>query len=298
MENNLHVKVSSFISALNRDSKTVFLDSVLADEKYKPLIEKLRSTTDEKKQALLKSKLPCFSPSCIIGEDGQTTHSGIICVDVDFKDNSEVTNFKDFKKQLPKIENVAYASLSARGQGYFLLIAVSNPAKHKEHFKSLELDFARCGIKIDPACSDIKRLRFVSFDDEPYINPNAKPYTFIYSPALIVNDSYPDSPSIDRVSALIDAIEDSLTDITGNYQQWFQIGCALANTFGENPGREFFHRVSCYSDLYENDTTDRQFTTCLKGLKSSTPISINTLFHFAKLNGVLISGPEVDFKLN
>jgi len=297
MENILHVKVSSYKNKEDLTPKPAFLDEVLSSQKQKHLIEKIRLSTNETEQIALKLRLSCCTPSCEIVENGQFKHSGLMCVDVDFKDNNSVTNFSDFKKLLPKIENVAYCSLSARGEGYFLLIPVSNPAKHKQHFDSLKMAFARCGITIDPSCSNVNRLRFYSWDSEPYINLNAKPYTFVYSPALSVNDSYPDSPSIDRVTALIDEIENTVTDITGNYQQWFQIGCALANEFGE-AGREFFHRVSGYSDLYENDTTDRQFTACLKGVNSSTPISINTLFHFAKQNGVIISGPQVDFKLN
>jgi len=295
MGNILDVKVSSYKNKDQENPKTVNLREILADKKYRALVEKIRSTTDEEKQKELKLKLPCYTPSCEIGEEG-IIHSGIICLDIDFKDNSHISNFSDFKKLVSKIPEIAYCSLSARGEGYFVLVQIANPKKHKEHFLSLELDFLRCGITIDPSCKNVNRLRFATYDAEPYINLKAKPYTFTYSPALTVNDSFPASPSLDRVTALIDAIEDSLTDITGNYPQWFQIGCALANEFGET-GREFFHRVSSYSDLYEDDTTDRQFTACLKGLKSSTPIHINTLFHFAKLNGVIISGPEVDFKL-
>ncbi len=297
MGNILDVKVSSYKNKDQENPKTVNLREILADGKHRNLIEKIRASTNEARQKELKLKLPCYTPSCEIGEDGQIIHSGILCVDIDFKDNSHISNFSDFKKLVSEIPEIVYCSLSAGGKGYFVLFLISDKAKHKQHFESLKMDFARCGIKIDPSCSNVNRLRFCTWDPDPYINLKAKPYTFIYHPALIVNDSFPASPSLGRVTALIDAIEDSLTDITGNYPQWFQIGCALANEFGE-AGREFFHRVSGYSDLYENDTTDRQFTACLKGLKSSTPIHINTLFHFAKQNGVVISGPEVDFKLN
>jgi len=297
MENILHVKVTSYKNKELKDPKTVWLDEFLKDEKYKSLIEKIRMTTDEKEQITLKLRLSGCTPSCVI-DNGQIKPSGIMCLDIDFKDNTSVSNFSDFKKLLRKIENVAYCSLSARGQGYFLLVPISNPAKHKEHFKSLEMDFARCGITIDPACKNVNRLRFTTWDPEPYINLKAKPYTFIFSPALTVNTSYPDSPSIDRVEALILEIEDRVIDITVGHGPWLRIGFALANTFGEDPGREFFHRLSMWSDQYEATNVDRQFTNCLKAQDpEKKKIHINTLFYIAKEYGVIISGPEIDFKL-
>lgn len=297
MGNILDVMVSTYKNKEDTAPKTAKLCDVLADKKYKHLVEKIRATTDETEQKKLKLKLPCCTPSCVTEEDGQITHTGIICQDIDFKDNTSVTNFSDFKKLISKIESVAYCSLSASGKGYFALIPISNPAKHLEHFLSLELDFARCGITIDPACKNVNRLRFATYDAEPYINLNAKPYNFVYNPVLTVNDSYPDSPCIDRVEALILEIEDRIIDITGNYPQWFQIGCALANEFGEF-GREFFHKVSQYSDLYDADYTDKQFTEYLKSQKDpeSKKIHINTLFFYAKQYGIVLSGPEIDFK--
>jgi len=297
MRNILDVKVSLYKNKEDKAPKTVILGNILASTKYAALVEKIRSTTDDKHQKELKLKAPAFTPSCVTEEDGSFTHTGLVCLDIDSQHNPDVVNFRDFKKLVSTIENVAYCSISISGKGYFVLIPVSNPEKHLEHFKSLELDFARCGITIDPACKNVNRLRFVSFDEEPYLNLNAKPYTFVYSPVSVANECYSYSPCIDRVEALILEIEDRLIDITGNYSQWFQIGCALANEFGE-AGREFFYRVSQYSDLYEEATTDKQFSACLKGLNSSTPIHINTLFHFAKQYGVILASPEIDFKLN
>ena len=51
------------------------------------------------------------------------------------------------------------------------------PIRHKEQFEALEKAFDRLGYKIDPACSDICRLRFWSYDPVPYFNLNARLFT-------------------------------------------------------------------------------------------------------------------------
>ena len=67
-------------------------------------------------------------------------------------------------------------------------------------------------------------------------------------------------------------------DITGGYRQWFGIGCALANEFGED-GRSMFNVVSQFSDKYVESITDDQFSSCLEG---HYPYKIGTFFKFAK----------------
>jgi len=298
MENILHIEVPLLKNVRDSAPASVYLDAWLSSNEYKSVIEKLRALPEEK-QKEFKSNLPCILPSLQINKEGQTEHSGLIGVDVDFKDNASAGNFKDLKKLVRLIDCVACCILSARGEGYFLLIPISNPDKHKEHFKSLEIDFARCGIKIDPSCSDVSRKRFCTWDPEPYVNLKAKTYKKIAFTILPTIDSFSDSPCIDRVEALILEIEDRVIDITVGHGPWLRIGFALANTFGEDPGREFFQRLSMWSDQYEATNVDRQFTNCLKAQDpEKKKIHINTLFYIAKEYGVIISGPEVDFKLN
>lgn len=73
-------------------------------------------------------------------------------------------------------------------------------------------------------------------------------------------------------------------DITGDYPQWFKIGCALAHTFGED-GRDMFHRVSRFGNTYDQDSTELKYAECLKTDK----VSIGTFFYYAKLSGVEVA---------
>ena len=302
MENILHFKVSSYETkeGTNKDNlrpKMVYFDEWFRSEKYKPLIEKIRSTTDEAEQKKQKLRLPCCTISEVI-ENGQKAHTGFIGIDLDQKDNTHLTNFHDLKKLLPQFDCVVYASLSARGEGYFLLVRISNPEKHKDHYESLKTDFARCGLVCDPECNpNVNRLRFYSWDPEPYINIEASIYNMVHAEAPAPVKEITSTPEQDtaRVEALILEIEDSLTDITEGYNKWLSIAFALANTFGED-GREYFHRVSVFNDDYTPEGTDRLFTNCLKAKGTKEPVHINTLFHHAKEAGIILNSPEIDFK--
>ena len=53
------------------------------------------------------------------------------------------------------------------------LFEVNVPAISK-HLKNI---FESMGLTIDPACKDVCRLRFYSYDAEAYFNLNAKPFT-------------------------------------------------------------------------------------------------------------------------
>lgn len=151
------------------------------------------------------------------------------------------------------------------------------------------MDFARCGIKIDPSGVNVSRKRFVSYDNEPYINLNATTYDRVYRKPPTDRKtknagtcSGEDLAQVERdVKQVIEAIAITGIDIIGDYHQWFKIGCALAHTFGED-GREMFHQVSRLGETYDWDNADLKYTECLK----TKQVNIGTFFYYAKLSGV------------
>ncbi len=68
--------------------------------------------------------MPAFTPSGIFknprNNDNLVRHSKFVCIDIDGKDNTDIMNFKELKKEFKKIKNIAYAGLSVGGNGYFL----------------------------------------------------------------------------------------------------------------------------------------------------------------------------------
>src|SRR5690606_27283119 len=86
-----------------------------------------------------------------------------------------------------------------------------------------------------------------------------------------------------EVAQLIEQIEMNHTDLTPSYEDWRNIGFALADEFGEN-GRDLFHRVSQFHPEYDHQECGKQFDNCLKSKGSG--VNINTLFYLAKNAGI------------
>ena len=211
-------------------------------------------------------------------------YSGLICIDIDAKDNTEVPDFDHLKENvLSQIKEVAYAARSVGGKGYFAIIPLRYPNQHKQQFKQLQKDFADIGITIDAACSDVCRLRCLSYDDEPYINEDAVAYTGVYrEPRQPQWQPWPRNGFADdtdeRVYLACKEIELRKIDMTDNYEDWIAIGFSLA-TLGEG-GREYFHIVSRQSPKYRARETDQKFTSFLRS--GSKGYSIGTFFYYCQ----------------
>ena len=107
-------------------------------------------------------------------------HSSLIAFDIDFDTkNQAITNWNKLKNQLSHIRNIAYCGQSVGGNGYWGLIPIAYPEKHKEHFEALVLYFARLGIHLDPAPKNVASLRGYSWDSKPYFNHKAIPFTHV-----------------------------------------------------------------------------------------------------------------------
>lgn len=286
-----YITVSLFKNYKSTAPKDVNLWEWLNDPSYKDQIEFLRTLENKDDKRRIKSGLPAITPSgrfLIRNEAGLIDHSGLICIDIDAADNPQVDDFEYLREQLSHIVNVAYCGLSASGKGLFCLIPIKYTDKHKLHFEALKRGFEMHGIVVDKGCGDVSRLRGYSYDPNSYFNMEAVMYTQLHDRNC---DQYADCEKIKikprlkfesnsqyKAEKVISNIEASGTDITGDYNQWFQIGCALANEFDED-GREMFHTVSKFSDKYQPMVTDTQFTNCLKG---DYGYNIGTFFHWAE----------------
>lgn len=286
--------VVSFYANLKARPKNIGLLAFLTTTEYKTVVEKIRKVQTKAQKDELKKKLPAITPSGIFkgihDANSLVKHSGFMCIDIDAKDNKVLPNLKEY---IADLNCVAYCGLSASGTGYFLIISIACPKKHKEHFEALKIDFAACGIKIDDSCSDVSRLRFASYDAQPYINHSAKTYSRIVERKKPQRRAHSLSDEINpRLIELVEAIEERKTDITGGYHTWFELACALAGTFGE-AGRELFHRISVFYPGYEADRTDTEYDKVLRA--EYTEVTENTIFHIAKENGVILNNPADEY---
>jgi hypothetical protein len=263
----------------------------LKDDSRKADIEYLRTLNDKDDIRIIKSSLPCITPSGTFSErklSGLIKHSGIICIDIDADHNPHITDFEQQRNELCNLINVAYCSLSASGRGVFCLIPIQYPEKHKLHFEALKLNFESQGITIDKSCGDVTRLRGYSYDPKAYFNESAMVYSQLFDNKIKTssttfkpkkNYKFKElSNTQHKVANILAKIQETCIDITGDYGQWSQIGCALANEFQED-GREMFHLVSRYHMEYDANKTNNMFNSCLKG---SYRYTLGAFFHWAE----------------
>lgn len=257
-----------------------FYDSIVKGD-YATEINNIRSNQGDISK--LKKELPGLTISGTFSHreiKGLLQHSGRICIDIDGKSNPQITDWPLLRTTLGTWESVEFAALSSSGKGVFVVIVVRYPEKHLLHFQALEKTFAKYGLVIDPLCKDVCRLRFMSYDSEAVLNYDVVPYRILYQEPEKKRRSKINPE--DDLRKTIDVIVNMNIDITNSYKNWYEIGCALVNEFGER-GRNDFHRLSKIYPEYKERECDRQYDKCLKNSKR---YSRATIFYYLKQTGV------------
>ncbi len=267
------------------------LGTFLFCKEYKDDILRLRAVFDKETRNALKRSLPqatisgVFSPTR--AKYNLSQHSGLICVDIDAKDNPDILDWETLKQDLSVLPQIAYCALSVSGKGLFLVIPLRYPEKHLQQFRQLQIDFRKMGIMIDSACSDITRLRCLSYDEHPIINENATLYEGVYVekpkhksfPTCFI---YEGENTSAEVAVYCRKIQQCGIDITASYDDWLKVGCALA-TLGES-GRSLFHICSRQNAKYNAAKTDKMFTDLLR--RNYQQVYIGTFFWMCKQYGI------------
>lgn len=79
----------------------------------------------------------------------------------------------------------------------------------------------------------------------------------------------------DEVEIVTSRIELTGVDIAPTYNDWRDLGFALAQGLGEE-GRAFYHRLSRFYSSYQPAETEKQYTACLHS--RGRGITVNTFF--------------------
>lgn len=299
--NILETPITVFDSVTSTNGRIASLAEFLNDASSYQLIQQIRMTEDKAERTRLKAGLPCATISAICPEGRKTDdafgHTGLICIDIDGQDNPRFGSGAELKAEVCKVAEVAYCSLSASGKGCFAILRLSLPENHLGHFLALQRLFkSRLGIIIDGQCKDVKRLRFASYDSEPYINDNAEPFRIIdaatnpkpnptKATVAMGQRTWNATPetTLDKVARLTEEVVRRGIDLTDGYSNWVEIGMALAN-LGE-AGRDFFHAASSVYPGYDRAKADTKFTNLLR---TTRKVTIATFFHQCEAHGVTL----------
>lgn len=227
-------------------------------------------------------------------------HTGWLVIDIDLGDNASLSNFNNIRYVLEDRPEVALLMRSCSGTGFFGLVHLTNPVFppedgerytlqeligwHKAQFRALCKEYLRYGVKLDPACSNIGRVRFASWDepDNIYINERAVAYTkFDYgddAPLVPKFDSqvarphgtvagyggndrpyhwWEDQAYILRMTELlVSAMVSGRHSITSDYKEWIRVGWSLKH---HPQGEQLFHQLSSLDKNYNVGETAKQW---------------------------------------
>ena len=298
MYNNL---ISCFESVRDTNPKPLMFSDFLTvlPAQHKARIEAIRAMPDaERKEA--KKTLPAATISGQFNErraaENIQAYNGLVCIDIDAADNPDLSTW-EIKSRLADIMEVAYAALSVGGKGVFAIIPTDNPnpADHPAICDFLRTILLNEGLSTDPSCKDVSRLRFISWDPDPFINPDPTPFAaaaFMAQMRSIQRQKANDQQRAVafggvayRVDKLVEAIESRGVDLTASYSDWIRIGFCLANEFGIE-GEAFFQRISQFHPKYDYAKTAEKYAELFKN--GGSRVGIATLFHLAKEQGILL----------
>jgi replicative DNA helicase len=182
------IKVSGFKGAKNTNpEENFFIDDILAgikDGRCKEKVDHLRSIKDKNAYAEAKMNLPAVTFSGTFSKrnkDSLIKHSGFICLDIDKLDDVEAV------KASIKADRFVYAMFtSVSGKGLAVIVRIeSDRERHFPAFLKLKDYFLMIyELEVDKSCSDISRLRFLSYDPDLYLNSNAEVFKVSASPPV------------------------------------------------------------------------------------------------------------------
>lgn len=231
-------------------------------------------------------------------------HTGWLAIDIDLQDNQQLTSFENIRMVARFRPEIGLLMRSCSGTGYFGLVRLAYPDRHKEQFKAILKEYAALGIVLDKQCGNIGRVRFASWDDADhiYINNNVQPYQGLATdepqvipqarpmyrqPQSNASSAYGgsdnrafwnDPRTQDRIIELIvKALVSRNINITESYDEWTKAGWALkTHPYGER----LFHELSACSRKYNAAQASQKW----RQLGSSTTVSYNYLIHACKQN--------------
>jgi len=219
------------------------------------------------------------------------SYTNVMIIDIDQKDNTiKLSEVKESLREIPEL--MAYHhSLGGEGLAVYFPIV---KAKYRESYEAITRMLTNdYGIITDSSCSNISRLRFVSYDPDLYINYGAEKWkTYIEKEQSINEYDYNSFIFSDNdIDYVLEQIKEKGLNIAPDYYSWVRIGFAFANQYGES-GYKYFEFISSFYYGKQKLSPRKQFDQCLKSDRNKSGISIKSFFHYAKLSGCNLVSPR------
>lgn len=262
----------------------------------KRLSLKYRETGDKQDKAKLPAITPggVFSPNSRVA-DNVVHKTGLVCFDIDAKDNTHIQNWEKVKEELAHNKYIIFTALSTSGNGCFGFVKIKDPDKQEEHFTQLSADLKKTyDLTVDSSkgelCND---LRYYSYDPQPFYNPDWEVYnglpkiTFskpVYRPKAKIDS--PDK-TIQKVKAVVQEVQDRNIDLnpTCDYETYRALAWAFCDNSISPYNRELFHQAMSTHSKYRYGISDKEFTKLQKSYRQGRT-TIATFFSLCKDQGI------------
>lgn len=261
--------------------------------------QKVIGTLREKKGALFKKYkklLPCVTISGKFKTRKQLVkHSGLICIDVDKKDNPTL-RVQDI---VDKDCIAQFASCSGEGiKIIYKCKKVKTPAEHRRIYDAV-VKRLNVVLKADPIVKSIASIQYVSYDPGAYYNPKTK---------LVINPL----PAIKRkkvkkipadIRRELDQLEEFVTtlgekDVTKRYEDWLVVMFGLSYSLGE-AGRSIMHKICQNYPDYNKEECDEKYDACLESSQASdNPMTIASVYQLLMDNMPKVQLRQLTAKYN
>lgn len=168
--------------------RTVEVFEWLMGDEFRASVEKVRNAESKEEMDALKKLLPGITISGVFSKrnaSGLNEPTNLILLDIDGKQNLHHTDMEKLKQLIFALPYVRLAMLSCSGGGVLAIVELADYHNLYQHFLALQEDLAAINIIIDPACKDLPRFRFASYDPNPLYREDANIYIKLNDVATI-----------------------------------------------------------------------------------------------------------------
>lgn len=236
-----------------------------------------------------KKSLPCVTASGTFKERSAKnliTHSGLICIDVDQKDQICKVDVEDLKND----EYVYAVHVSASGGiGYAVYVKIDSE-RHLDAFLGLEeYFFTNYSIVVDTSCKDVSRLRFVSYDPDLFLNPKSK----VFKKYLKKKEVIRQQTKVVVIKSDFDEMVNkaSSMNLFDDYSNYIKLAFALASEFGLD-GENYFHALCSSSSKYDQKKAENHYKLACK--RKETGVTIKTVYWKFKDAGISLTSEKTE----
>lgn len=217
--------------------------------------------------------------------------NGLIVIDID---NDQVTPEIKTQLQSDTYTYIMHESFGG-GQNYCLFVKIDSN-RFEDSFQNLaDYYFNTYGIKIDQACKNKNRLRFMSYDPNIFVNEKATKWKATKPKVKEIKKEHTEYIFFgDDFDNILEQIKQRNINLCSDYTRWVNIGMAIASQFGLS-GYDKFEFISSFDSKFDPKTNLKHY----KGFcESVEKVSIGTFYYYCKEAGIDIYSDKTKSIIN